>query len=350
MNILIVGNMGYVGSGFSTFLRSRYPSAKLAGYDKGLFGSCLTGNAPLPESALDVQYYGDVRDEQTIELSTFEAVIYLAAISNDPMGKAFERPTFDINQNSATHWANRAKASGVKRFVFASSCSVYGAGGNEARTENSPVNPLTAYAHSKVNAERDLEPLADSNFSIRCLRFATACGFSPRLRLDLVLNDFVATALATKRIQILSDGSPWRPLIHVQDMHRALDWAAGYEGEPYLKLNVGSEEWNYQIKDLAEEVSKCLHGVDVSFNKDASPDNRSYRVDFSLYRKLASQNQPIVSLKGAIQGLYQGLTEFQFNDVNFRESSPLIRLKYLTQLIESGRLSTDIHWAVHGAS
>ena len=212
--ILITGNMGYVGPGVVRLLRQAFPTAELIGYDLGFFAHCLTGTLRLPETRLDRQLFGDVRTLPAGLLAGVDAVVHLAAISNDPMGKAYEDVTMEVNHQAGIVLARRAKACGVKTFVFASSCSMYGLGGDGAKDESSSLNPLTAYARSKVASERDLAPLADANFRVSCLRFATACGWSDRLRLDLVLNDFVAGAVATGEVSILSDGTPWRPLIH----------------------------------------------------------------------------------------------------------------------------------------
>jgi nucleoside-diphosphate-sugar epimerase len=217
MKIVILGNMGYVGSVVTQHLRKAYPTATLVGFDTGFFASCLTHATYLPERELNQQYFGDVRDFPDEILHEADAVINLAAISNDPMGQRFENVTMEINYKACIAIAKRASALGVKSFVFASSCSVYGATKGKAH-ETSNVNPLTAYARSKVYAERDLRLLANNDFTITCLRFSTACGMSPRLRLDLVLNDFVACALTSHQISILSDGTPWRPLINVNDM------------------------------------------------------------------------------------------------------------------------------------
>jgi nucleoside-diphosphate-sugar epimerase len=205
---------------------------------------------------------------------------------------------------------------------------------------------LTAYAKSKVFTEKDLKPLADSNFNVTILRFGTACGMSERLRLDLVLNDFAACAVSTGKITILSDGTPWRPLIHIHDMVRAIDWAiirdASVGGE-YLVVNVGSDEWNYQVKDLAEAVAAVLPGVEISINKEAQPDKRSYQVDFSLYRKLAPDHQPVIGLEEAILDLRDGLQAMNFSDPEFRDST-LIRLKVLNDLRSKGILNDNLEW------
>ena len=295
------------------------------------------------DTYLSKQYYGDVRKFDETVLNGIEAVIYLAAISNDPMGNAFEQPTLDINCNAAIAIAEKARLAGVKHFVFASSCSVYGFADNAPRTEESEANPLTAYAKSKVYAEQGLAPLADDNFHVTCLRFATACGYSDRLRLDLVLNDFVASAIADKKISILSDGTPWRPLIHVKDMARAMDWAVHRDqGGNYLIINTGCNEWNYQVKELAEAVQQLFTAVEVSINENAHPDKRSYKVSFDLYRQLAPDHQPEVSLLDAVKDLKNGLQSLNFNDANFRQSD-LMRLNTIRQLINNKVINEQLY-------
>ena len=240
----------------------------------------------------------------------------------------------------------KAKAAGTRAFVFASSCSVYGPADDRPRTEGSEVSPLTAYAKSKVLTEEGLSDLASPDFRITCLRFATACGMSDRLRLDLVLNDFVASALATGRITVLSDGSPWRPLINVADMARAIEWAVTRDedaGGPFLVVNTGSNGWNYQVRELASAVAAAVPGTDVSINTEAPADRRSYRVDFSLFSTLAPAHQPEWTLDGTIEGLRNGLAAMHFSDPDFRNSS-WIRLRVLASLEERGLLSPALTW------
>ena len=346
MKILITGNLGYVGPWVTRQLRARYPSATLIGLDMGYFAHCLTNAARVPESTLDVQYFGDVRRVPVDVLSGTDAVVHLAAISNDPMGNAHEAVTLDVNFGASVELARQAKAAGVKSFVFASSCSVYGSAEREARTERSPVNPLTAYAKSKVFTERGLAELADLNFNVTCLRFATACGMSERLRLDLVLNDFVAAALSTGRITVLSDGTPWRPLINVQDMARAIEWALEREwqaGGPHLVVNTGSDEWNYQVRDLAQGVAEVIPGTEVSINQAAPPDKRSYRVDFSLFQRLAPHHVPRQGLRQTVEDLRRGLEGMRFNNADFRDSS-FMRLRVLSDLQAQGLLNETLEW------
>jgi nucleoside-diphosphate-sugar epimerase len=346
MKILITGNMGYVGPLVLRRLRESYPQGMLVGYDTGYFAHCLTGALRLPESQADLQYFGDIRRVPEQILQGADAVVHLCAISNDPMGATFERVTIDINHQASIDLARKAKRAGVKRFVFASSCSVYGFAEGGSRREEDALNPLTAYAKSKVQTEQDLASLASEGFVATCLRFATACGMSDRLRLDLVLNDFVAGALVSKHINILSDGTPWRPLIHVKDMARAIDWAVQRDhkdGGTFLTVNVGSDAWNYQVKDLAEAVAKLVSNVKISINKDAQPDKRSYRVNFDKFSKLAQGFLPMVDLENAVKDLRDGLMTMQFRDPEFRVGE-LIRLVTLRRLRESGQLTDELVW------
>jgi nucleoside-diphosphate-sugar epimerase len=347
MRILITGNMGYVGPVLVRHLRSVMPRAYIAGLDSGFFAQCLTSHE-LPERLLDAQRFGDVRAISATDLDGFDAVVHLAAVSNDPMGNRFTAVTEAINHRASVAVAQAAAAAKVKNFVFASSCSVYGvAGDGRARSEKDQLNPLTAYARSKIATEDSLRQLDLDGMVTTSLRFATACGMSDRLRLDLVLNDFAACALATSQITVLSDGTPWRPLIEVRDMARAIEWALSRrdnEGGSFLAVNAGSDSWNYQVKDLAHAVAAAVSGTTVSINPAAQPDGRSYKVDFSLFRKLAPDHQPRQTLDTAIATLNAGLRAISFADGNFRQSQ-LIRLKVLERHIEQGRLDEALHWS-----
>ncbi len=343
MRILITGNMGYVGPVVVQHLRARLPGATIIGYDTGLFARSLTTAGPLPEILLDAQHFGDVRDLPLSLLQGVDAVVHLAAISNDPMGHRFEQPTDAINRGASLAVAALAKQAGVRHFVFASSCSVYGFSDGAPRREGDPVDPLTAYARSKIATEQALTQTDLDGMTVTCLRFATACGFSPRLRLDLVLNDFVASALATGEIVVLSDGTPWRPLIHVRDMARAIEWAIIRSGEPKLVVNAGSDRWNYSVRELAEAVAAEMPGTTVSINTSAPPDRRSYKVDFSMFRSLAPEHQPHVTLQEAVGELIGGLRGIGFADRAFRQSS-LIRLHGLAKLIDAEMLSPELRW------
>ena len=346
MKILITGNMGYIGPCVVERLRAAYPNATLIGYDTGYFGSCITDATVIPERKLDMQYFGDVRNIDPEMLQDVDVVVHLAAISNDPMGKQYEDVTLNVNYRASVKLAKMAKNAGARSFVFASSCSMYGAGGDDAKTEKSDINPLTAYAVSKALTEKHLKQFADANFTVTCLRFATACGMSPRLRLDLVLNDFVAGAVASGHINILSDGSPWRPLIHIKDMARAIEWATIREpsnGGNYLAINAGSNEWNFQVCDIAYAVVSVIKGTTVSINNQAAPDKRSYRVNFDLFKFLAPDHQPAYTLKKTIAELVSGLRNMQFDNVDFRNSK-LMRLQMLNSLQQQKLINSELEW------
>ena len=347
MRILITGNMGYIGPVLAKHLRNRFPDAYLVGADRGWFASCLSDPSVLPEITLDEQWFRDVRDLTAEDMKGFDAVVALAAISNDAMGKRFELVTDEINCKAVLSTAEAASAAGVKNFVFASSCSVYGAAADgSARSETSAIAPQTAYAHSKIDTEVGLAKI-DTDMTITSFRFATACGASPRLRLDLVLNDFVAGAVTSKRVDVLSDGTPWRPLIHTRDMSRAIEWGIirkPENGGRNLVVNAGSDRWNVQVRDLAEAVGAAIPGSTVTIATDAPADKRSYRVDFSLFEKLAPDHQPLETLDGTIAELRDNFVKSGFDDANFRQSN-FIRLKILNGLCDEGILLPDLRLA-----
>jgi UDP-glucose 4-epimerase len=345
MRFLITGNLGYVGPSLVKWLRSQYPDAIIDGWDNGYFAHCLTTRAGLPERRLDRQRFGDVRQVRSADLEGYDAVVMLAAISNDPMGERFSRVTREINQDATVDVARAASEAGVRNLVFASSCSVYGIADGGPRREDDPLNPMTAYAASKIGTEKELAKIG-GDMIVTCLRFATACGMSDRLRLDLVLNDFVACALSTGRIDVLSDGTPWRPLIDVADMARAIDWAAtrpADNGGRFLVVNAGRSSGNYQVRDLAKAVVQSIPGCSLSINESAPADSRSYQVDFSRFAALAPGHQPQMALADSISDLVTGLRSLGFADPEFR-NSPLIRLQVLKQLIAEGLLSENLTW------
>ena len=342
--ILITGNMGYVGSVLVRHLRQRLPQAELTGFDSGLFGHCLTGASVLPERFLDRQIYGDTREIDLEVLRGIDAVVHLAAVSNDPMGDKFAQATEEINLQATVRLATLAAEADVRSFVFASSCSVYGAGSDRSRRESDDVDPLTHYAKSKVDAERRLAQIDQRGMSISCLRFATACGMSERLRLDLVLNDFVATASLTGRVDVLSDGTPWRPLIAVDDMARAIEWAIGRPreaGGDRLIVNVGSDSWNFNVRALAEAVTKSRPGLDLSINTAAPADRRSYRVDFGLFRQLAPDHLPTATIEGTIGKLFDGVDAMALSEEELRQRR-YARLSELNRQIDAGLIDGQL--------
>lgn len=346
MRILITGNMGYVGPVVAKRLRETHRDAEIYGFDTAYFGDLLTG-VYFPDRFLDRQIFGDLREIRRKELQGIDAVVHLASLSNDPMGNKYEPQTMDINVRAGERLAALAREEGVRSFVFASSCSVYGTAEDAApKNESSATNPLTAYARSKVEMEKMLSSLSAPGFLTTSLRFATACGASPRLRLDLVLNDFVANAMASKKIRILSDGTPWRPLINVEDMARAIDWAIRRDagaGGTNLVVNAGRDDWNFQIADLAHAVARVLGDVEVEINKHSEPDKRSYRVDFSLFAKLAGSFAPRCTLEKTIDDLRSVLGNFDYGGADFRNSR-YMRLRALDYHKERGNLTPDLFW------
>lgn len=344
--ILIIGNLGYIGPIVAQHFRRSYDNIKIIGVDTGFFAACAAHPLWPTHTELDWQIYADIRNLDASVFRDVDTVVHLAALSNDPLGKSYERVTEDINQRCTLRLAEKAKAAGVSNYVFASSCSVYGAGGNNAKAEEAPLEPQTAYARSKIGSEQILARLASTDFVVTCLRFATACGFSPLLRLDLVLNDFVASALSQGKIEILSNGKPWRPLIHVQDMARAIDWATNRScnnGGDFLTVNTGMDVNNITIHELAILVSTAIDNVDVAIRDTAPNDKRSYKVDFSAFAKMAPQYQPQMTLPDCVADLIEGLRTIDFDDSNFR-NGPFIRLNHLNNMVQRGILTKNLYW------
>ena len=344
MKILVTGNLGYIGPILGKFLKTESDNIELIGVDTGFFQPILIDPYLNYDFYYDKQLYKDVRDIKSSDLESIDAVIHLAAVSNDPMGKLFEDATKDINHKASVELALKAKKNGVKNFVFASSCSVYGSGGDNAKKEDDTLNPLTAYANSKIDTENDLSELADDNFLVTCFRFATACGYSPRIRLDLVLNDFVTSAISTGRIEILSDGSPLRPLIDVEDMSRALYFGCIRNmdsGGSLLICNAGSNEWNYNILELAHKVKSIIGSVDISVNQNAEPDKRSYKVDFSKFNSLAPNHVPRKKIENSINEIYELVLPHKELLSSFRDSD-FIRLNVLRNLVSKRLLNYNL--------
>ena len=350
MHYLITGNLGYIGPVLSKFIKKKDPSAFITGYDSGFFFNCpIAAEVLSGKPNIDLQVFGDVRNKEKIKkyIEDADCIIHLAAISNDPMGLEFEQVTEEINMNSSVFIAEEAINTKSKAFVFASSCSVYGQGSDSPRTEKDIVNPLTAYARSKIGTEEKIFKLSNcGETKLSCLRFATACGYSPNIRLDLVLNDFIATALNSGKIEILSDGSPWRPLVDVEDMARAIYWACCREnGDQREILNIGSPDWNYQIRDLAIGVKNILGDkIELSINTEAAPDKRSYQVSFDKYYKLAPKELlPKVTLELSVKRMINALIPFR-KRLSREERGHLIRLNVLKNLKENNHLDDQLNW------
>ena len=279
----------------------------------------------------------DIRDADASDFKGFEAVLHLAALSNDPLGNLNPDLTFDINHRASVRLAELAKKAGVKRFVFSSSCSNYGAAGDDFLDEKSAFNPVTPYGQSKVNTERDVAPMASDSFSPTFLRSATAYGVSPRLRFDLVLNNLTAWAVTTKRVFLKSDGSPWRPIVHIEDISRAFAAVAAAPRElVHLEsFNVGRTDQNYRMRELAEIVAETVPGCRVEYAPDASPDKRCYRVNCDKIARVLPKFQPQWDArKGAVElyNVYKkvGLTLEEFEGPRFQ------RIGHIRKLIEDG--------------
>ena len=281
MRVLVTGHQGYLGSIMVPVLQEA--GHDVVGLDSGLFAECLLGPAPVDPPAFRV----DLRDVTTAHLEGFDAVVHLAALSNDPLGALAPEITYEINHRASVRLAHLAKEAGVRRFLYASTCSVYGSAGSNLVTEQAPLRPLTPYAESKVRVEADVAAIADSGFSPVFLRNATAFGFSPRLRADIVLNNLVASAVLTGKVRVLSDGTLWRPLVHVRDIAAVFAGAlvAPIDRVHCAAYNVGSETNNVTVAQIADAVADAVPGSEVAITGESGPDPRSYRVDFSSMRK-----------------------------------------------------------------
>lgn len=348
MKILICGNLGYIGPVLTKHLKLTIPHSEITGLDTGYFASRISSSGRIGDTYCNNQIYQDIRDVSAEFLTKFDAVIILSAISNDPMGNKFEDVTNTINYLAVKKIIQPYLKLKNKRLVFASSCSIYGASEGVPKKEYDTLNPLTAYSKSKVAVEQALQK-CDLGFGTTAtsLRFATACGMSDRLRLDLVLNDFVASALIHKQIEILSDGTPWRPLIHVKDMSRAIEWSIHRDqriATPYLAVNVGSNFWNYKVSDLAKAVANTVPNCQLSFNIKALPDKRSYKVNFDLFEKLAPNFTPIYSLQDTISELIDGISKIKHLIPEDFHKSDFMRLHILENHLNYERLSPDLRW------
>lgn len=337
MRLLVTGHLGYIGTVMVPMLLAE--GYDVVGLDSDLFERCTFGDPPqaVPEIRKDL------RDIQLSDVQGFDAVIHLAALSNDPLGDLDPALTYDINHKASVRLAELCKQAKASRFLFSSSCSLYGAAGESPVDEQAPFNPLTPYGHSKVLVERDVSRLADETFSPVFLRNATAYGASPRHRFDLVLNNLAAWAFTTGRVHIKSDGTPWRPLVHVEDISRAFlaALAAPREIVHNEAFNVGQETENYQIRDLAEIVRQVVPRCTIEYAADAGPDKRSYRVDFSKISKSLPAFKPEWDARrGALQ-LYDtyrriGVRLDEFEGPRYR------RIDHVQELIRSGVLGRDL--------
>jgi nucleoside-diphosphate-sugar epimerase len=337
MKVLVTGHRGYIGVEMVPALRAA--GHEIVGLDSGLYDGCDFGGPPDRVPTVDV----DLREVGPEHCRGFDAVVHLAALSNDPLGDVSPDITYDINHRASVRLARSAREAGVKRFLFASSCSLYGAGGADFLDESAAFNPVTAYGESKVLVERDVSTLADASFSPVYLRNATAYGVSRRLRADIVVNNLVGHAFTTGKVLLQSDGTPWRPLVHLQDIAQAFVAAlvAPREAVHDQAFNVGRTGENFRIRQVAEMVAEVVPGCEVAFAPGASPDTRNYRVDFTKVETRLPGYAPRWRLRQGIEELYQayrrhGLTREEFLGPRY------YRLKTVRGLQETGQLDQDL--------
>ena len=339
MRVLVTGHNGYIGSVLAPMVRAA--GHDVVGLDTYLFEGGTFGHDVEQVDSLRM----DLRDARAADLDGFDAVIHLAALSNDPLGDVNPQLTYDINHVGSLRLARLAKEAGVKRFIFASSCSLYGVAGDEMLTEEAAFNPITPYGESKVLLERDVAKLADDDFSPTFLRNSTAYGVSPRLRADVVVNNLVAVAFTTGEVLIQSDGTPWRPLVHIEDISRAFLAVlhAPRELVHNEAFNVGRSEENYRVRDLGALVEQVVVGSRVQYATGGGPDPRCYRVDCGKISRTLPEYQPQWTVRGGMEQLRDAFTangltrEELFGDRYFR-------IKRIRSLQSEGLLDASLRW------
>lgn len=339
MRVMVTGHKGYIGSILVPMLLEA--GHEVTGLDTDLYAACtFTGELPkVPEIRMDT------RDVTLDQVQGYEAVIHLAGLSNDPLGDYDPSLTDAINRQASVRLARLAKEAGVGRFLFASSCSNYGGGGNDFLDEKAPFNPVTPYGISKVRVEKEVAPLAGNGFSPTFLRASTAFGVSPRLRFDLVLNNLTAWAFCTGQVHLKSDGTPWRPIVHVSDIARAYVAILHADREVVHNraFNVGTTTENYQIRELAQMVREVVPGSEISFAEGAGPDKRCYRVDCNLLARTLHGYKPQWTARRGVEELYEtykavGLTLENFEGEKFK------RISHVKSLIAEGKLDPTLRW------
>lgn len=337
MKVILTGDRGYIGAVLAPMLLER--GHDVVGVDSDLFEACTYAGRLADYPSLRK----DSRDIAAADIKNADAVIHLAGLSNDPLGDYRPELTADINLRASVRLAELAKGAGVRRFIFASSCSNYGAAGDEFLAENAAFNPVTPYGESKVGVERAVSRLADDDFSPTFLRASTAYGFSPRIRFDLVINNLTAWAFTTGKVRLKSDGKPWRPVVHVEDIARA--YIAALEADtPAIHnkaFNVGVTSENYRIRDLAEIVRDEVPGSEVTFASDAAPDKRNYRVDCNQIARTLPGFKPQWTARRGVRQLYEKFCEHKLTLDQF-EGEAFNRIAHVKKLVRDGVLGDDL--------
>lgn len=341
MRVLVTGHTGFIGTVMvPVLLREGFD---VTGLDSDLYRFCTYGDAPRQIPSITK----DIRDVEKDDLRGFDAIIHLAGLSNDPLGNLNPDITYDINYRAAVRLAEIAREVGVSRFLFASSCSMYGKAGDDILDETAAFNPVTAYAKSKVYFERDVSAMASDTFSPCFLRNATAYGVSPRIRFDLVINNLVAWAYTTGKILMKSDGTPWRPLVHIADITQAFVCAlkAPREVMHNLAVNVGTNEENYRMRELADFVQEVVPNCKLEFSADAGPDPRCYRVNFDKLHRVFPDFKAKWTAKRGVQECYDSYRKFGLQRDDY-EGVRYKRIAHIEKLMADGKLGTDLRWRV----
>jgi nucleoside-diphosphate-sugar epimerase len=339
MKVLVTGNKGYIGTVLTPMLQK--DGFEVIGLDIDMFKACTYG-----DELQDIHTINkDIRDVEVSDLQGYDAIIHLAGLSNDPLGDLNPELTYELNYKATVNLAEKAKQAGVKRFIFSSSCSTYGASGDDFINETAEFNPVTPYGKSKVLAEQDLIKLADEKFCVTFLRNATAYGYSPRIRFDLVVNNLTAWAYTTGKVLLKSDGKPWRPLVHIRDISLAFIAVLKAPAEKVNKeaFNVGTKEDNYRISEVANIIKDVIPNSIVGFASDASPDTRNYRVDCSKILKTLPDYKPEWTVKKGAEELYDTFKKYTLSEQDF-EGEKYRRITHVKMLIEKGKLDKSLRW------